>query len=126
MSAFGIITVLIVTIMMITFDFTSLNIDVKNNIVNITAPVYGMSFEKNEIEELELVDNIDVTFRTNGVGAESYSLGDFTVKDYGSARLFVYSRDDSPYIYMKVNGKNIFIKGETKEDTDKYYNELKS
>lgn len=126
LSIFTILIITFVVIQMFAYDFTKLDVVIANNSVNIVAPSYGVQFEADEIEELKMVENIEVTFRSNGVGAETYSLGDFSVNNYGTSRLFVYSKDDSPYIYLKVNGKNIFIKGKTKEETDKYYNELKS
>lgn len=122
--AFTVIVISMVGVMTLVFDFTKLDVQVSDDTIKIQAPVYGVTFDKANLEKVEMVDNIEVIARTNGVGAESYSLGEFTVKEYGKSKLFVYSKDDSSYIHLVVNGDDIFIKGETKEETKLYYNKL--
>jgi len=121
--AIAIIIPAVLLVMFFIFDFSKFTLSIEDEVVKISAPVYGTSFEIKDIQEIELVDSISIMVRTNGIGTARYSLGNYNVKDYGNSKLYVYT-GSSPYIAIKVEDKYVFITGESKEETEKYYKEL--
>lgn len=120
---FTFLVLLFVFIMVCRFDFVKMDIIVNTTNIEIKVPTYGSTVEKVDIEEIKLIDNIEVKFKTNGAATEEYAIGYFDVKDYGNALLYVYSKE-GPYVEIKYKDGYMFIAGESKEETEKYYNEL--
>lgn len=119
----AVVSVILVLLMLISIEFYGFNMSIDNKIVKINAPIYGVEFNIDDIEEVNLVDNIKVKVRTNGIGMDEYSVGNFNVEDYGKCKLYIYN-DVSPYILIKVNGEFVFINAETNEETYNYFNDL--
>ena len=119
----AVVSVILVLLMLISIEFYGFNMSIDNKIVKINAPIYGVEFNIDDIEEVNLVDNIKVKVRTNGIGMDEYSVGNFNVEGYGKCKLYIYNYV-SPYILIKVNGEFIFINAETKEETYNYFNDL--
>ena len=94
-----------------------------DNSVKINAPLYGIEFNVEDIEKVEIVDKIKVKLRINGIGMDEYSVGNFNVEGYGKCKLYIYN-DVKPYILIKSNDEIIFINGENEEETLRYYNEF--
>ena len=62
--------------------------------------------------------------RTNGVGASTYNLGNFSINGYGKCKLYVYF-ENQEYICIKLKDNSyIFFNSKSVEETNKYYNEL--
>lgn len=119
------VIILVLSVMTLRFDFSRFSLSIENNILSLNAPSYGEKIDIKEIEEVDMIDKIDVKIRTNGVGAEDYSLGYFNVEGYGSCKLFIYNKSDKK-ILIKLKDKGyIFINGYTKDETEMYYNKLK-
>ena len=70
-----------VTVMMIRFDHTKFTLNIDNNIVKINAPMYGTEIEIDDIEKITMLDKLPSGLRTNGVGASTYNLGNFSIDD---------------------------------------------
>ncbi len=83
--------------MMIRFDHTKFTLNIDNNIVKINAPMYGIELEIDDIEEIRILDKLPSGLRTNGVGASTYNLGNFSIDDYGKCKLYVYFENQSEY-----------------------------
>lgn len=94
-----------------------------DNSVKINAPLYGIEFNVEDIEKVEIVDKLKVKLRINGIGMDEYSVGNFNVEGYGKCKLYIYN-DVKPYILIKSNDEIIFINGENEEETLRYYNEF--
>lgn len=96
---------------------------IKEETFEITG-MYGREWKIDDITTFELMEKMpQVTWKQNGFGMTNMAKGYFTVKDYGSSLLFI--RKNSPYIYIKVKEKNIFINGETPDQTLVWYDQLK-
>ena len=76
-----------------------------------------------DIEKVEIIDKLKVKLRTNGIGMDEYSVGNFNVEGYGKCKLYIYN-DVKPYILIESDNEQIFINGEDKEDTLRYYDEI--
>ncbi|MCI6458060.1 PH domain-containing protein [Terrisporobacter sp.] len=122
-NIFAVVSLILVLLMILFFEFYGFNMSIDNKILKINAPLYGVEFNINDIEEVNLVDNIKIKVRTNGIGMDEYSVGNFNVEGYGKCKLYIYNYV-SPYILIKVNGEFIFINAETKEETYNYFNDL--
>lgn len=64
-----------------------------------------------------------VKLRTNGIGTEEYSIGNFNVEEYGKCKLYIYN-DVKPYILIESDDEQIFINGEDRKETLRYYDEI--
>ena len=109
--------------MFIILDFTKFNMDIRENEVVMSAPMYSMSFDIDEIEDIKIINSIPKGVRTNGASTENYSLGHYNIDGYGKSMLYVYSREGE-YIVIKLKDKYVFVSGENKKQTDEYYKEL--
>ena len=76
-----------------------------------------------EYEKVEIIDKLKVKLRTNGIGMDEYSVGNFNVEGYGKCKLYIYN-DVKPYILIESDNEQIFINGEDNEDTLRYYDEI--
>lgn len=107
-------------IMFIRFDFAEFELSFKGDIVQIQAPVYGYSFNVNEIEGVSIIETLPGGGKTNGVGTEQYSLGNFNLNGLGRSKMYVY-KDYPPYVLIQL--RDIFVIYNTKsaDETLKYY-----
>ncbi|WP_034439498.1 PH domain-containing protein [Clostridium ihumii] len=109
--------------MFIILDFTKFNMNIRENKVVMSAPMYSMSFDIDQIEDIKIINSIPKGVRTNGASTENYSLGHYNIDGYGKSMLYVYSREGE-YIVIKLKDKYVFVSGENKKQTDEYYKEL--
>lgn len=122
-NIFVAVSVLIIILMMLYFELYGFNMKIIDNSVKINAPLYGIEFNVEDIEKVEIVDKLKVKLRINGIGMDEYSVGNFNVEGYGKCKLYIYN-DVKPYILIKSNDEIIFINGENEEETLRYYNEF--
>lgn len=123
-NIFAIVIVATIMLMFIAFELSGFRMIIDNEIIKVNSPMYGSEFKISEIEEVKLVDDIKVKIRTNGIGMDEYSVGNFIVEDYGKCKLYIYNNSE-PYILIKEKDGIIFINGESKEETMSYYADLK-
>ena len=122
-NIFVAVSVLTIILMMLYFELYGFNMKIIDNSVKINAPLYGIEFNVEDIEKVEIVDKLKVKLRINGIGMDEYSVGNFNVEGYGKCKLYIYN-DVKPYILIKSNDEIIFIYGENEEETLRYYNEF--
>ncbi|MEH7177722.1 PH domain-containing protein [Neobacillus vireti] len=86
--------------------------------------MYGDEWTYKEIISIELMDHLpEVTVRTNGVGLPALSKGQFKVTGYGTSLLFI-QKGSSPYIYIEMKDRKIFINDKDPEQTQIWYQQL--
>ena len=122
-NIFVAVSVLTIILMMLYFELYGFNMKIIDNSVKINAPLYGIEFNVEDIEKVEIVDKLKVKLRINGIGMDEYSVGNFNVEGYGKCKLYIYN-DVKPYILIESDNEQIFINGEDKEDTLRYYDEI--
>ena len=113
-----------VTAMMIRFDHTKFTLNIDNNIVKINAPMYGIELEIDDIEEIRMLDKLPSGFRTNGVGASTYNLGNFSIDDYGECKLYIYFENQNCISIKLKDNSYIFFNDKSNDETLRYYEEL--
>lgn len=98
---------------------------IKKDHFEITG-MYGDEWNLKEIKRIELMEEMpEVLARTNGVGLPTLSKGHFKVKDYGKSLLFI-QKGSSPYIYIELTNRKIFINDKDPEQTNRWYEELRT
>lgn len=83
--------------------------------------MYGEVWKYDEVQSVKLLDEMpEVTWKQDGFGLATMAKGRFKVKDYGSSLLFIH-KGSSPYLYIELEGKKIFINSKNPEQTKKWY-----
>ena len=96
---------------------------VTDNHFEITG-LYGDEWPINDIKKVEIMDEMpNVTLRTNGIGLPTLSKGHFKVTDYGSSLLFI-QKGSSPYLYIELKNKHIFINDKDPVKTKYWFEQL--
>ena len=105
------------------FSYQGYKLVAKNDSFEITG-MYGDEWQYKDIKSVELMDELpEVTVRTNGVGLPTLSKGHFKVTGYGSSLLFI-QKGSSPYIYIELKDKKVFINDKDPEQTRLWYQQL--
>lgn len=106
------------------FSYQGYELRVKENSFEITG-MYGDEWDTGGIKHVELMEEMpDIIVRTNGVGLPTLSKGHFKVKDYGNSLLFI-QKGSSPYVYIELEKRKIFINDKDPNKTVLWYEQLK-
>ncbi|WNS76313.1 DUF3784 domain-containing protein [Bacillus sp. DTU_2020_1000418_1_SI_GHA_SEK_038] len=106
------------------FSYQGYELSVKENSFEITG-MYGDEWPIDGIIHVELLEVMpDITVRTNGIGMPTLSKGHFKVKDYGSSLLFI-QKGASPYVYIELEKRKIFINDKDPSKTILWYEKLR-
>lgn len=123
-NIFAIILVVGICISLLRFDISGFKMNINNNVIKIKAPSYGMEFNIDDVEGVELINEMPkATIKTNGIGGSHYSVGYFKLEGYGNTPIYIY-RNSSPYLKIKLKDKYVFINGEKPDITKEYYEEI--
>lgn len=105
------------------FSYQGYELVTKEESFEITG-MYGDEWEYEAITSIALMEELpEITVRTNGVGLPTLSKGHFKVKGYGSSLLFI-QKGSSPYIYIELEDKKIFINDKDPKKTKSWYLQL--
>ncbi len=111
---------------LIGYDFGTITLTESDTTFEISEPgiFYSISLQKDEITSVEMLDEINPTWRVNGAATDRISVGNFAVEGYGTAKLYIMN-NVKKYIKIEMqNGEVIFLNGETEELTSTYYEML--
>jgi hypothetical protein len=96
----------------------------KNDSFEITG-MYGDEWKYQDILRVELMEEMpEVTWKQNGFGLSTMAKGYFKVKEYGSSLLFIH-KNSSPYLYIELKNKKIFVNGHDSKQTRYWYEQLR-
>ena len=113
----GSITALSVT------GYQGYELNISDNHFEITG-MYGDEWSTKDIKKIELMNELpEVTMRTNGIGLPTLSKGHFKVTGYGGSLLFIHN-GSSPYLYIHVKNKHIFINDKDPAKTKDWFKQL--
>jgi Domain of unknown function (DUF3784)/Bacterial PH domain len=105
------------------FSYQGYELVTKEESFEITG-MYGNEWEYEDITSIELMEKLpEVTVRTNGVGLPALSKGHFKVRGYGSSLLFI-QKGSSPYIYIELGNKKIFINDKDSDQTRLWFEQV--
>lgn len=112
------------SIFFLRLDFTKFYLSIDGTHASVEAPMYDYSFDINEIEDIKLLNELPPKgIKTNGVGTNLYSLGNYKLDGYGNCKVFIY-RKSPPFICIKLKDTYVFLNGFTPEETNNYYETL--
>lgn len=84
-------------------------------------PDHSVFYE--DIASVELLENIDIGRRTNGLGSPKLYGGNFRNKKFGDYLLYAYAKCNS-YIVLHTDGKTVVVNDSTPEKTEKLYKQI--
>ena len=106
-------------------DFTPRYLVVNGDDISVSSPMAPISFKRDEIKGIELLDSMpdgDFT-RTNGLGDERQLVGKFREKKQGEFRMYIY-RGYSPILKIELPQYTVLINSQEKSETERWYWEL--
>ncbi|MBY9079399.1 hypothetical protein KIH86_15880 [Paenibacillus sp. HN-1] len=95
-----------------------------NGEVRVESPSYGYSFSLDQVQDIALADTLPSGRRVNGVSTDTYARGHFKLKEWGTARLYVY-KDSPPYIVIRLTDQTVVFNYKDKEATLRLFEDLK-
>lgn len=121
------ILLLFMCVMLLRMDFTKMRLDIRESTVNVIAGSYELSFEKDEIQGLELVDEIQEGHlsKTNGNATDEMLLGKFRSRQSGDCRLYIY-KGYRPVLKIKLDEYTVYINSREDGEVQAWYEELKN
>lgn len=121
------ITIIPCILLSISTDLTDINFNIAdNNTITIKASIYDVTFSKDNIESVSLIESIpDNGTKTNGASTDTYAYGHFNFNGIGKCMVFTKKDAGQKILLIKLKDQSIILTGNTSEETDKIYNELK-
>ena len=107
-------------------DFTPVRMQVTDNTVAITSGYSNISFDRDEIEDLQLLDALpaDNFYKVNGSADSKQYMGKFKGKETGKCQMYV-TLDVTPILEIKTPEYTIFINSREGSMAESWYQELK-
>ncbi|MDD6796062.1 MAG: DUF5808 domain-containing protein, partial [Clostridiaceae bacterium] len=121
----AILSVVIISVLIMEFKLMNVNfsLNIDNNRVSIESSMYEIEFDKDDIKEISLLDEMPHTSRKNGVNDSEIALGNYNVEGYGKSRLYI-KKNVNKIVVIKLKDEYIFITGDSEDDAQRYYDEL--
>lgn len=107
-------------------DFTPVRMRVTDNTVSVTSGYSDITFDRDEIKEVQLLDALpdDNFYKVNGSADSKQYLGKFKGKATGKCQMYV-TLDVSPILEIKTSEYTVFINSRESGATENWYRELK-
>lgn len=88
--------------------------------LKINANMYSQFIDFKDIESIKLLEKLpsDQVIRVNGVGLDSVSYGNFSIKGIGKVKLYYYNKTNSVIEILSKNETPIFLNLKDKESTE--------
>lgn len=124
MSGFGIVIVIMLSLLLLSSDFYNPNIKISNNNIAISDLIYSMNFEIKDIKEIELLDNIPSIIKISGSETKAFARGNFYISNYGKTKAYIF-KENPKCIIVKLRNSYVIYNEKTDEETLSIYNLLK-
>jgi len=106
-------------------DTAHYTLEITSSRVTVKAPLYGVAFTPEDIQDISLMKELPQRIRTNGAETARYALGNFTLTGFGRSKLYV-NKDNPPYLAIKLPNLYVFFNGKNVEETEGYYRALQT
>lgn len=122
-----VIGVLWLVVVFFGMDFVRPQLSIDGNQVTVRSAEYGISFDRKEIEDAELLENLpeEDFVRINGLSDSRQLLGKFKGEESGKAMLYI-RRGETPVLKIKLPEYTVFINSEESGKVQEWYEELSS
>ena len=106
-------------------DFTPVRMQMTDTAVTVTSGYSNISFDRNEIEEVQLLDALpdDNFYKVNGSADGKQYLGKFKGKETGKCQMYV-TLDVTPILEIKIAEYTVFINSKEVGTTESWYRQL--
>lgn len=106
-------------------DFTPVRMWVTDNTVAVTLGYSNITFDRDEIEDIQLLDVLpdDNFYKVNGSADSKQYMGKFKGKETGKCQMYV-TLDVTPILEIKTQEYTVFINSREDGVTEKWYQEL--
>ena len=131
LAGIGIVAIVLVVLwMLIVFfqmDFVHPKLQIEETQVTVRSAEYGITFGREEIREIELLDALpeEEFRRTHGLSDSRQLLGKFKGEESGKA-MFYIRRGETPVLKIKLPEYTVFINSEESGKVKEWYEELSS
>lgn len=107
-------------------DFTPVRMQMTDTTVTVTSGYSNISFDRDEIEDLRLLDALpaDNFYKVNGSADSKQYMGKFKGKETGKCQMYV-TLDVTPILEIKTPEYTIFINSREGGMAESWYQELK-
>lgn len=107
-------------------DFTPVRMQMTDTTVTVTSGYSNISFDRNEIEDVQLLDALpdDNFYKINGSADGKQYLGKFKGKETGKCQMYV-TLDVTPILEIKMPEYTVFINSREGGMAESWYQELK-
>lgn len=122
-----VIGVLWLVVVFFGMDFVRPQLSIDGNQVTVRSAEYGISFDRKEIEDAELLENLpeEDFVRINGLSDSRQLLGKFKGEESGKAMLYI-RRGETPVLKIELPEYTVFINSEESGKVKEWYEELSS
>lgn len=122
-----VIGVLWLVVVFFGMDFVRPQLSIDGNQVTVRSAEYGISFDRKEIEDAELLENLpeEDFVRINGLSDSRQLLGKFKGEESGKAMLYI-RREETPVLKIELPEYTVFINSEESGKVQEWYEELSS
>ena len=122
-----VIGVLWLVVVFFGMDFVRPQLSIDGNQVTVRSAEYGISFDRKEIEDAELLENLpeEDFVRINGLSDSRQLLGKFKGEESGKAMLYI-RRGETPVLKIELPEYTVFINSEESGKVQEWYEELSS
>lgn len=122
-----VIGVLWLVVVFFGMDFVRPQLSIDGNQVTVRSAEYGISFDRKEIEDAELLENLpeEDFVRINGLSDSRQLLGKFKGEESGKA-MFYIRRGETPVLKIELPEYTVFINSEESGKVKEWYEELSS
>ena len=118
-------TLIIVGGVLYKLDNAKFSLTQSENKIIIDAPMYGIEFNKDEIEEVKEISDLPEGSRRNGAETDDLALGNYRIDGYGKSNVFVHKQAKT-IIVIKLKEEYVFLTGQSEEETEQYYSLLRN
>ena len=107
-------------------DFTPVRMQMTDTTVTVTSGYSNISFDRNEIEDMQLLDALpdDNFYKVNGSADSKQYMGKFKGKETGKCQMYV-TLDVTPILEIKMPEYTVFINSREGGMAESWYQELK-
>lgn len=114
-----------ISLFLMPYDFANISMEIEGNSCRISGASMGYSFELDSVEEISLLEERPNMSKKSGYDSNRFFLGDFRVQGYGTCKVYVSLKNDS-VIKVVTSEKIVWFNSESKEETLRFYEELKA
>ncbi|OXM14790.1 DUF5808 domain-containing protein [Paenibacillus herberti] len=112
--------------LMLISEFVSPSMEIaEQRRVHISYPMYSMSFNVVDVQELTLVDGIPSGSKRSGEATDKVLRGSFSLDGLGKSNLYVY-KNNPPYIRVKLKERFVFFNERDRVSTEELFRQLQS